>query len=65
MSALRNDSDKQGIGDVLNYIVYQNTLEIMHVQGGKAHKKNLCEGGKMQSAFVKVCPAGKEQQMPH
>lgn len=51
MSALRNDSDKQGIGEVLNHIIYQNTLEMMHVQGGKAHKKDLCKGGKMQSAF--------------
>lgn len=57
MSALRNDSDKQGIGDVLNYIIYQNTLEMMHVQGGKAHKKELCKGGEMQSAFLKLCPA--------
>lgn len=57
MSALRNDSDKQGIGDVLNYIIYQNTLEMMHVQGGKAHKKELCKGAEMQSAFLKLCPA--------
>lgn len=59
MSALRNDSDKQGMGDVLNYIIYQNTLEIMHVQGGKAHKKDLCKGGKMQSAFFEGLPCLK------
>lgn len=57
MSALRNDSDKQGIGDVLNYIIYQNMLEMMHVQGGKAHKKDLCRGGEILSAFLKLCPA--------
>lgn len=56
MSALRNDSDKQGRGDVLNYIIYQNTLEMMRVQGGKAHKKDLCKGGKMQSAFSEGLP---------
>lgn len=59
MSALRNDSDKQGRGDVLNYIIYQNTLEMMHVQGGKAHKKDLCKGGKMQSAFSEGSPCLK------
>lgn len=58
MNALGKHSDRQGVEDVLNDIIYQNTLEMMHVQGGTAHKKVLCKGGenakcllKMQSAF--------------
>lgn len=50
MNALGKHSDRQGVEDVLNEIIYQNTLEMMHVQGGTAHKTSA-EVAKMQSAF--------------
>lgn len=52
-NALRNHSDKQGV-DELNSIIYQNTLEMMHVQGETAHKKVLCKGGKNAKCFSKL-----------
>lgn len=52
-NALRNHSDKQGV-DELNSIIYQNTLEMMHVQGETAHKKDLCKGGKNAKCFSKL-----------